>query len=252
MLSNLTVVLVKTKFPENVGAAARACANMGCDNLVLVNPMQWDPDKALPMATAKGAGIVRRVRVEDDLAAVLAPFPLVYAATARTGGWRKGVSTPAKAAPEIIGRLRDGHPAAVVFGPEDRGLTNEEVELCGRIITIPTAPDASSLNLAQSVLIVLYECLKESLERPFEPKGPPPSRLATNEEQEILFANIKEALLAIDFLRDENTDYWMMPVRRFLARSPLKRNEFNLLMGVCRQMKWAAESGGKPGKKDEK
>lgn len=245
-LDNLTIVLVKTKFSENVGAAARACANMGCKELVLVQPMAWDPDKALPMATAKGAEVIRRVQVEDDLAKALAPYPLVYAATARTGGWRKGISTPAKAAPDIIQNLRGGHKAAVVFGPEDRGLTNEEVEICGRIITIPTAGEASSLNLAQSVLIVLYECLKHSFAAPSVSKGEPSSRLATNEEQELLFSTIKDTLLAIDFLRDENTDYWMMPVRRFLSRSPLKRSEFNQLMGVCRQINWATGKIEKP------
>jgi tRNA/rRNA methyltransferase len=238
-LDNLTIVLVKTKFSENVGAAARACANMGCKDLVLVSPAAWDPDKALPMATAKGAEIVRRVRVEDDLATALAPYPLVYAATARTGGWRKGIATPAKAATEIIENLRGGHGAAVVFGPEDRGLTNEEVELCGRIVTIPTSGEASSLNLAQSVLIVLYECLKQSFAAPSASKGEPASRLATNEEQELLFSTIKDTLLAIDFLRDENTDYWMMPMRRFLSRAPLRRSEFNQLMGVCHQINWA-------------
>jgi tRNA/rRNA methyltransferase len=247
MLPNLAVILVKTKYPENIGAAARACANMGCSEIVLVNPYRWDPDKALPMATAKGAELLSRIRIFDELAEALAPFNSVYATTARTGGWRKGVSTPAGAAPEIVEGIRGGRRTALVFGPEDRGLTNEEVEICGRIMTIPTAPDASSLNLAQSVLVVLYDCLKSSFEAPFTPKGPPASRLATHEEQELLYETIKQTLLAIDFLKDDNPDYWMLPVRRFLARSPLKRNEFNLIMGVCRQIDWATgkKGGGK-------
>jgi tRNA/rRNA methyltransferase len=106
-------------------------------------------------------------------------------------------------------------------------------------VTIPTAGEASSLNLAQSVLIILYECLKRSFAEPSASMAEPASRLATNEEQELLFSTIKDTLLAIDFLRDENTDYWMMPMRRFLSRSPLRRSEFNQLMGVCRQINWA-------------
>lgn len=243
-LSRLAVVLFSPKFSENVGSTARAMANMGVSELIVVSPQDYDPGRARALATQKGQPILEAMTVTDDLAGALAPFEMVYGTTARTGGWRKGMLTPETAAARGVDILRSGASAAVVFGPEDRGLTNDETRICGRLITIPTSVAASSLNLAQAVLIVLYEFFKASLKMPFKPGGPPDSRQATHEEREALFANLQEALLAIDFLKDDNPEYWMLPVRRFADRVGLKRNEFNLLMGICRQMKWAA--GAKP------
>ena len=100
--------------------------------------------------------------------------------------------------------------------------------------------EASSLNLAQAVLLVLYECMKKGLDKPFSPAEPPPSRLINHQEQEILYSNIQEVLLRIDFIKKDNLDYWMLPLRRFMNRLKLKRNEFNLLMGICRQIKCAS------------
>ncbi|TVM18883.1 RNA methyltransferase [Oceanidesulfovibrio indonesiensis] len=237
MLSNLAIVLVKTKFPENVGSTARAMANMGASELVLVSPQSWDEDRALALATPKGAPIIRSIRVEDDLGKALAPYVKVYATTARTGGWRKGILTPAQAATEAHEFMAEGK-IAVLFGPEDRGLTNEEVEIGGRLLTIPTVDDASSLNLAQAVLVILYEWFTAAPGTAFRPAGPPTSRLATHAEQEALFSTLQDTLLAIDFLKDDNPSYWMLPVRRFLARIKLRKSEFNLLMGICRQVRW--------------
>jgi len=241
MLENLTIVLFHPKFPENVGSAARACVNMGCANLIVVRPRNWDLDKAVSLATIKGVEILKNMRIEDDLPSALAGFSHVYGTTARIGGWRKGLLSPAKAALKINEQRALGG-VAVVFGPEDRGLTNAETEVCNDLITIPTSPEASSLNLAQAVLVILYECFARSMEsRATAPLPPLASNLASFEDQELLFATMREALLAIDFLKHDNTDYWLLPVRRFLTREPLKRQEFNMLMGVCRQIKWIAD-----------
>lgn len=246
MLENLTIVLFHPKFPENVGSAARACANMGCPNLIVVQPRNWDLGRASALATPKGVDILSSMRVVDDLPTALAGFEFVYGTTARTGGWRKGLWTPAKAGSTIAGQMDQGSSVAVVFGPEDRGLTNEETEICGKLLTIPTSPEASSLNLAQAVLVVLYECFKNVMEHPGEePAQPAPTNLATHEEMELLFGNLKDTLAAIDYLKDENTDYWMLPVRRFLQRAPFRRSEFNMIMGVCRQVKWIADKAGR-------
>ena len=128
----------------------------------------------------------------------------------------------------------------LLFGPEDTGLTNEETSLCDQLVMIPAHPDCTSLNLSQAVLILLYECFQKSLEKPFVPAGPPSERDASFEERDTLMASIQAALTDIDFLRDQNADYWMLPVRRFFGRFRLRRNEFNLLMGVCRQVRWVA------------
>jgi tRNA/rRNA methyltransferase len=241
MFETLAVVLCRPKFSENVGAAARACANMGCPNLILVAPRDYDPLRASALATGHGAAVLAAARVCETLPEALAGFEKTYGTTARVGGWRKATASPAQAAPEIALDLAEGGRVALVFGPEEAGLTNEETCLLGTLVTIPTESGASSLNLAQAVLLVLYEIFLASREAPArEPRarGPGPSRPATHAELETLFAAIREALTSIDFLKGDNPDYWMLPVRRFFSRFSLSRAEFNMLMGVCRQIKW--------------
>jgi tRNA/rRNA methyltransferase len=241
MLTNLAVVLFRPKFSENVGATARAMANMGCPDLIVVAPQNFDEGRARALATSKGQLVLDRTTFTDDLAQALAPFGTVYGTTARTGGWRTGLLSPETAAVRAVEGLESGIRTAVLFGPEDQGLTNEETKVCSRLVTIPTQDGATSLNLAQAVLIVLYEFLKASRARPDQRgQGPDAARPATHQEREVLLANLQETLAAIDYLPDQNADYWMLPVRRFLTRLNLNRSDFNLLMGVCRQVKWAA------------
>lgn len=249
-LCSLQVVLFRPKYAENVGSVARAMLNMGTSQLVLVNPQGYDIDRAAPLATVHARHILESARIVGTLAEALAGTSLAIGTTARTGGWRKGLLTPALAAPEVLSRLHEGGSAALVFGPEDRGLTNEETSLCDQLVMIPASPDCTSLNLSQAVLILLYECFQLSLLKPFEPKGPPTERDASFEERQALFANMQEALSAIDFLKDQNAEYWMMPVRRFFSRFRLRRNEFNLLMGICRQVRSVAARAQRPGGKE--
>lgn len=236
-----SVILVRTRFPENIGMAARACANMGVSRLILVDPERWDYDKAAPLATGKGLDVLANVTVTPTLAEALKGHTMAFGTTARTGGWRTGVMTPRKAAAKIAGDAvsDEDAAAALVFGPEDRGLENAETAQCAHLITIPTAPEASSLNLAQAVLVVLYECFTASLEHAYHPdrmpKGRKTSRAATLEEQELLFATLEKTLGQIDFLPKDNAEWFMRPLRLFFQRAALRRHEFDLFMGICRQ-----------------
>jgi tRNA/rRNA methyltransferase len=248
MLDNLMVVLFRPKYPENIGSAARACLNMGVSELVVVDPYNFNMDKALPLATAHARHVLESARIVDTLEQAVDGCTAVFGTTARTGGWRKGIMAPDTLAGVVDERLRTGGRVAVVFGPEDKGLTNEETSICSGLMTIPTSREGTSLNLAQAVVVVLYECFKRSLAEPFTPDGPPEERPTTVKEQEALFGNLQETLLAIDFLKDDNPDYWMLPVRRFFSKINLKRNEFNLLMGVCRQVRWFVDRYGPEGK----
>lgn len=105
---------------------------------------------------------------------------------------------------------------------------------------IPAHPDCTSLNLSQAALVLLYECYQASLATPFAPAGPPTEGDVGFEERERLMENIQAALTDIDYLRTQNADYWMLPVRRLFARFRLRRNEYNLLMGIARQVRWVA------------
>lgn len=239
-LAQLSVVLFRPKYAENVGSVARAMLNMGASRLVLVDPQGYELDRALPLATTHARHILEGALIVPTLAEALGGCALAIGTTARSGGWRKGLLTPAKAAPLVLERLRDGEGVALVFGPEDRGLTNDETNLCDQLAMIPASGECTSLNLSQAALIFLYECYQLSLLKPFEPKGPPLERDASFEERQVLFANMQAALSAIDYLKDGNEEYWMLPVKRFFSRFRLRRNEFSLIMGICRQVRHVA------------
>jgi tRNA/rRNA methyltransferase len=247
MLQNISIILVRPRFPENIGMAARAMANMGADDLVLIRPERWDKNKALPLATPQGHAILDAARLADDLRQALAPFTAAIGTTARLGGWRKSILTPEKAALEARSLVRQGGRVALVFGSEDRGLDNSEVEQCSHLAHIPAAMDKSSLNLAQAVLLMLYECVKADLALPFapddarrhwtRPRSDTDSRLATLAEETLLLDTLQATLQAIDYLPQDNPDWFMQPLRRFLRKSRLRRHEFDMLMGICRQMR---------------
>lgn len=236
MLENIDVILFRPKYPENIGSVARACLNMGCGQIVLVDPWKWDIEKALPLATHHARHLLDTVRIHSTLAEALAPYSFAYGTTARTGGWRKAIQTPEEAAPRIIEQRNAGGRIAIVFGPEDKGLANDETELCNQLLTIPTTENLTSLNLSQAVMVVLYECFKKSLGKPFKIAGQHTDRYITTEERELLFSQLQETLLDIDYLKPDNPDYFMLPMKRFLNRVNPRLNEYNQLMGLCRQM----------------
>ena len=254
MLNNVRVVLVRPRFPENIGMAARAMANMGASDLVLVDPERWEAEKAAPLATSQGQPLLASLRLADSLAGALADCTAAIGTTARTGGWRKQLLSPEKSALYARRAVREGGRVAFVFGPEDRGLGNAEVELCTELVTIPTLSGHSSLNLAQAVLVLLYECVKADMALPFTPAkergwkrnpGGADSRRATLEEEAVLFAALEETLLAIDHLPKDNPGWFMQPMRRFLRKSRLRRHEFDMIMGICRQVQHKIGADGK-------
>lgn len=230
--------------------AARACANMGCPRICLVAPERWDMDKARPLATPKGLPVLKAIRVVPDLADALAESSLVMGTTARLGGWRKGVLTADQAGAVAAPAVRAGERVSLVFGSEDRGLSNEESLLCQHLVTIPTAGEASSLNLAQAVLIVLYECARAmrgaASGAPSETPAATPltgARGITAAEQERLMAHFKAMLLALDVLHGDNPEYFLLPWRRLFGRARLRRHEYDALMGLCRQVRNKLGSG---------
>jgi len=242
MLHNLSVILVRTRFPENIGMVARGMANMGASSLILVQPERWDRGKAALLATPQGFALLDSALVEPSLETALGPFSVAFGTTARIGGWRMDAISPEKAAGEAGAIAQEGGRAALVFGPEDNGLSNDEVEMCTRLVTIPTAMDHASLNLAQAVLIMLYECMKADMaiaggQGWSRPARSADSRWTTLEEERLLLATLQEVLTTVEHLPKDNPGWFMQPVRRFLRKSRLRRHEFDMLMGICRQIR---------------
>lgn len=233
-LSNISVVLHKPRYPENIGAAARALCNMGINGLVVVDPQNYDLTKITRMATHAAHVVVEQIAVFDTLESALSPYQYVVGTTARLGGQRQAVTTPPRLAEKLI-PISNRNQVAVLFGPEDRGLTNDEIRYCHILVNIPTA-EFSSLNLAQAVMVLCYEICNAGIDLDGETGFTP--RLATRNELEQMYDQLKEILVRISYINPENPDYWIDGLRRFFNRLPLRAKEVRIIRGVCRQINW--------------
>ena len=229
---NIAIILVNTQIPENIGAAARAMNNMGIKRLILVNPKNPDRDRMLKAGTVHSTEIIDNIKIYDTLEEAIGGFNYVAGTTARLGTMRPAMTSPQALAESLVD-ISQKNEIAVMFGPEDRGLSNEHLQYCHTITTIPTS-DFSSLNLAQAVLIVCYEIFRAGMEKS---KSNPP-RMANSFELEGMYEHLKDVLLKIGFLNPQNPDHWMLYVRRFFARLPLRAREVRIVRGICRQIDW--------------
>jgi len=254
---HITIVLHQPRIAENIGASARAAWNMGLSQIILVNPEDTDWERMTKLSTHVARGLLEKMRIYDSLAEALAPFQYIVGTTARLGGQRKEVIGPSQAAGKIKS-LGPQYRIAVLFGPENRGLSNEELRFCHCTVHIPTAL-SSSLNLAQAVLILCYEILLahqpdqvwcsefgvrskvssdsaiQDSERHTQHSILP---LATSFELEGMYQHLSEVLQLMDFLDKQNPELWMMSLRRFFSRKELYSHEVRMIRGICRQLKW--------------
>ncbi|MEW6076343.1 MAG: RNA methyltransferase [Thermodesulfobacteriota bacterium] len=244
VLENTAIVLVRPRIPENIGACCRAMMNMGLRRLVVVAPENLEFDRIYKTATHVAVAVADAIQVCDSLETALSSFTYIAGTTARRGKQRQLVLPPEQLARKMVALSAD-NSMAILFGPEDRGLENDELRFCHNLITIPTA-DFSSLNLAQAVMIVCYEIFRAAGEK--EPEFQP--RLANHHELEGMYDHLKDALIKIDFVNRSNPDYWMNNFRRFFARVGLTAKEVRLIRGICRQINWYGEKRYADGKKE--
>jgi len=237
MLDNLAIVLMAPKYPENIGAAARCAMNMGISRLIIVRKEVPDEEKMLKMATHKAAHLIRHLAHFDNLKDALAPFSHVVGTTARQGRKRLIENSP-RHMPETILPLLKNNRVALLFGPEHRGLTNDDLKYCQTTVTIPTA-DFSSLNLAQAVAILCYE-LYWSIMYSEKIKSSSP-KLVSSYELEGMYEHVENLLDRIGFLNTNDPAYWMRNIRRFLGRVSLRSKEARIIRGFCRQFLWYDE-----------
>jgi len=234
LLDNIAIVLVEPKYPENIGAAARCAMNMGISNLIIVRDEEPDREKMLKMATHKAAHLIDGLLHFQELEQALAPFSHVVGTTARQGRKRRVENSPRFIFDSLLPLLQDNR-IALLFGPEHRGLTNEDLKYCQMTVTIPTA-DFSSLNLAQAVAILCYELywtvMYSQKTATFTPK------LASNYELEGMYEHVDEMLNRIGFLNTNDSAYWMRNIRHFLGRMGLRAKEAKIIRGFCRQFLW--------------
>ncbi|RLC24226.1 MAG: RNA methyltransferase [Deltaproteobacteria bacterium] len=229
---NISIILKQPRCSENIGAAARAIRNMGIGRLVLVNPTNYDIAKVMKLATHAAAEVVEQIELYEELKEALSPYSYVVGTTARIGKYRRSVKNPSKLAQSLIAISRDNN-IAIIFGPEDRGLSNEDIKFCDALVNIPTA-DFSSINLAQAAMIVCYEIFNAGCTEShnFVP------RLATRHEIEGMYDQLKHILVRISYINNENPDYWMNKLRHFFTRLHMQAREVSIIRGICRQIDW--------------
>jgi TrmH family RNA methyltransferase len=227
-VARVRVVLVRPETSANVGACARVVRNAGAAGLDLVAPGDWRTVDC--WRTAWGAqDVLEEARVFDDLGTALAGAAMAVALTGRRHPGAP-VADVREAAAAIAGLGRDD-TAALVFGPETTGLTNDEITTCGRAATIPAHPAQPSFNLSHAVAIATYEVLRASRR-----EGERPGPRVTHDQKERLLTLLREGLLAIEALPSVNTDGYFADWRAFVQRTDLTAKELKLLEHAARKM----------------
>ncbi len=208
---HVVIVLKKPRYPENIGAAARAMRNMGFSRLVLVDPENPDMERIKKTATHEAADVVESLVVVESVEKALEDVEYAVGTTARLGKQRRKASTPLTLCPNLVS-LSQANRVALLFGPEDRGLENSDIALCDALIHIPTF-GFTSINLAQAVMVVCYELNTAR----GETRSSIP-RLAGKRELEEMFKTLEATFADIAFVNPEKPDYYLNAFRDFFSR----------------------------------
>lgn len=241
MLNKIRVVLVRPKGSGNIGSVARAMKNTGLNDLYLVGGGRTESYMARAMAV-HAEDILKHARRFDSIGEAVRDCGLIVGTTCRDGLYRSHSELPRDVAKDIVAAVSStaAKPAALLFGPEDHGLSNVDLQHCQRLLTIPSHPEYTSLNVAQAVMVCLYEIYvvslgeveKETIER------------ASAESVEALFERMKKTLLGIGFLDPQNPEHILLGLRRILGRAGLEERDIRILSGIFRQIEWYTAGRG--------
>lgn len=234
-LNSILIILVRPKFPENIGSVARAMKNMGLSRLIVVNGCS--PLHANAYKLASGAeDILERAEEVFTFEEAISEMGYVVGLTSRRGRERRPDLTPEALAKKLI-PLSQKNVIGLAFGSEKEGLTNEELSLCHLCARIPSMESFPSLNLAQAVMVVCYELFKASAEISKEPV-----QLAQGEQLETMFQHMEKTLIRIGFLESNHPKRIMRVLRKLLGRSQMGEREVRIFQGIWSQMDWQLET----------
>jgi TrmH family RNA methyltransferase len=239
VLNAVVVVLVEPQDTVNIANVIRAMKNMGVSSLRLVRPVEFDPWRIEGVAHDT-EDIVDRIRHADTLDEAIADCVRVAGFSARRRAAKREVLDPAAAATDLLAHAAGG-PVALLFGREDKGLSNDELDRASVVVTIPTT-EHKSLNLSQAVLLALYELHRAAGDA--TRTIPPPrhdSPPATAEQFERLFAELDKALRAIDFFKTRYPEHVMRSVRSLTYRAIPDAREIELLRATAIEVQRALE-----------
>jgi TrmH family RNA methyltransferase len=229
---SIIIVLHEPQDLVNIAHVVRAMKNFGFRDLRLVAPREYEAHRIEGIAH-QTHDLLRRVVLHESLEPAIADCVHVVGFTARGRSAKRNLQRPRSAADEILQAAEAG-PVALLFGREDKGLSNEDLDRCHRIVTIPTDPGYASLNLAHAVVVMLYELAlaRGDDERAFKT----PRRqagAATVDEIERLFVDAEQALQAIEFFKVRDREHIMRTVREIVHRVPLDEREAKLLRAMA-------------------
>jgi TrmH family RNA methyltransferase len=226
LLSRVRIVLVESQHPGNIGAAARAMKTMGLADLALVRPEKFPHAEATDMAVG-AADLLESARVHPALAEAVADCGLVVGTSARLRSLPHNTRTPRELATRLAREV--GGRVALVFGPERVGLSNEDLELCHELVSIPANPEFRVLNLAAAVQILSYE-LRMAADETLA--GAPEHVPVDQREMELFYAHLERVLVYLKFLNPRHPRQLMRRLRRLYGRAAPDENEMNILRGI--------------------
>lgn len=232
-LDAIRIVLVNTTHPGNIGGVARAMKNMGLSQLVLVDPKEY-PSEQADWRASNAQDVLAGAKVVTTLDEAIADCGLVVGTSARERRIPWPLLTPRECGTRALVEVND-HPVAIVFGREDRGLTNEELHKCHYHVHIPSNPEYSSLNLAAAVQVLAYELRTTCLEMQsgkalhFDDWDQPP---ANHQALESYYEHLEKTLQTLDFISKDNPRQTMTRLRRLYSRIRLDEMELAILRGV--------------------
>lgn len=254
-LDNIRIVLVNTSHPGNIGAVARAMKNMCLSQLYLVAPKKFPHDEATWRAASAGDTLEGAV-VCDTLAEALADCQLVIGTSARGRTIPWPLLEPRSCMTRAYAEAEKGGKIALVFGREDRGLTNEELQRCNLHVHIPANPDYSSLNIAMAVQVLCYELRMLNVgntEIASDEMADWDVPYATAEDLDRYLAHLEETLRELNFLRPEAPKKLMTRLRRLYQRTRLDEMEVSILRGILTSTQyWLRKAKPERGESEDK
>ena len=229
MLEQFRIVLVNTSHTGNIGSVARAMKTMGLSHLYLVDPVSPPDGKASALA-AGATDILANAVTVDTLDEAIKDCGLVVGTSARNRTWSWPMLDPRECAKKMLGEAPK-HPVALVFGRENNGLSNEELQQCHFHVCLPANPEYSSLNLAMAVQTLCYEIRMTWLENQ-EQFEEIEQDYPLSEDLEGFYTHLEETLLETGFIVKAHPGQVMMKLRRMFNRTRVEKQELNILRGI--------------------
>lgn len=234
LLKKIRIVLVNTSHPGNIGAAARAMKNMGLSRLYLVQPKQH-PTLEAYRRSAGANDVLDRAVVVEDLSQAVSGCLWVAGTSARLRTVQWPILQPRECVQQAAGYLEQGE-IAIVFGRENSGLTNGEMEKCNVLLHIPTNAEYSSLNLAAAVQVVCYEfrlALMSDIEKITKSKKHREDAMASADQLDGMYQHLQDSLDSLEFFGSNNPDIVMRRLKSLFNRANTTQREASIIRGIC-------------------